>query len=203
MNLLQEAQYDATIDHLIFTGDMISKGPASAAAVDLAISANASCVRGNHEDRILLTHRDISTHPVSSWKKGSPPAPGVLREPASTEVEGEERLPNTEDRENDYEELSRLDIADRKLAHELNKRQVEYLSKCPVILDVGQIPGLGELLVVHAGLIPGVMLERQDPISVMHMRTVDLETHVPSSNSRGTPWYKVSPLCFPSLLENH
>ena len=33
---------------------------------------------------------------------------------------------------------------------------------------------------MHAGLLPGVPLERQDPTAVMTMRSVDLDTHVPS-----------------------
>ena len=191
MALLAEAQYEARTDHLIFTGDMISKGPSSPAVVDLAISARASCVRGNHEDRVLLTYRDLSAHPASSWKKPNPPLPGVPGEPPFPEAEGEERLPNEEALDDDHEELSRLDVADRKLARQLTKRQIEYLSRCPVILDIGQVPGLGDLHVVHAGLIPGVRLERQDPIGVMHMRTVDLDSHVPSSSGRGTAWFKV------------
>ena len=50
---------------------------------------------------------------------------------------------------------------------------------------------MGEVVVAHAGLIPGVELDRQDPFQAMNMRTVDLETKVPSENRDGTPWYKV------------
>lgn len=39
---------------------------------------------------------------------------------------------------------------------------------------------MGEILVAHAGLVPGVPLERQDPFETMNMRSIDLETRVPS-----------------------
>ena len=193
--LLAEAQYEARTDHLIFTGDMIAKGPSSPAVVDLAISAHASCVRGNHEDRVLLTYRDLSAHPASlgNKMKQAPPAAGIP-EGASVPAEkadGDEKLEVDESLDEEQETFSRLDIIDRHFARQLNKRQLGYLSQCPVILDIGPIPGMGKVQVVHAGLVPGVQLERQDPMSAMHMRTVDLDTHVPSSSGKGTAWYKV------------
>ncbi|KAL9130152.1 MAG: hypothetical protein Q9217_001587 [Psora testacea] len=191
--LLAELQYEARTDHLIFTGDMISKGPSSPAVVDLAISAHASCVRGNHEDRVLLTYRDLSAHSSSSSKKKTPPpAPGIPEDASVPEeqADGEEKLEGDASSEPDHELFSRLDWVDQHLARQLNKRQIEYLSQCPVILDIGQIAGMGDVHVVHAGLVPGVRLERQDPIGVMHMRTVDLDTHVPSSSGKGTAWFK-------------
>ncbi len=79
----------------------------------------------------------------------------------------------------------------RRLARSFTKRQIDYLATCPVILDVGRVKGMGDVHVVHAGLIPGVKLEKQDPMGVMHMRTIDLETFVPSSSEKGTAWFKV------------
>ena len=180
---MTEAHYEAKTDHLIFAGDMVAKGPSSPAVVDLAISARASCVRGNHEDRVLLTYRDMSARS----KKAGPPAPGVPEGAAEGLT-----IPEDDGQDEDFEELSRLDVYDRKIARQLSKKHIDYLSQCPVILDIGKVPGIGGLHVVHAGLIPGVGLEQQDPIGAMHMRTVDLETHVPSSSGKGTPWYKVT-----------
>ncbi|KAL9099354.1 MAG: hypothetical protein Q9163_005130 [Psora crenata] len=199
--LLARLQYDAGTDHLVFTGDMISKGPSSTAVVDLAISARASCVRGNHEDRVLLTYRDLSEHPASTskTKKPLPPAPGIPEGASVPEqtADGGETLGGDESLDESRGSLARLDLSDRHLARQLNKRQIDYLSQCPVILDIGHIAGMGNVHVVHAGLVPGVRLERQDPMSAMHMRTVDLETHVPSSSGKGTAWYKV---CYPLPL---
>lgn len=83
------------------------------------------------------------------------------------------------------------DAVNRQLAKSFTKDQIDWMAACPVILDVGQIKGMGDVHVVHGGLVPGVRLERQDPMGVMHMRTIDLETHFPSSSGKGTPWFKV------------
>ena len=187
-NLLAEVQYEARTDHLIFAGDFVSKGPSSSAVIDLAMSAHASCVRGNHEDRVLLTYRDLYSHRLTQEQKGkktpSPPAAGMPEDM---------RRNDSEDKgENMKEEgFSYGSTIDRRLAESFTKRQIDYMASCPVILDIGHIKGLGNVHVVHAGLIPGVRLERQDPMGVMHMRTVDLDTHVPSSSAEGTPWFKV------------
>lgn len=190
--LLAEVQYEARTDHLIFAGDFIAKGPSSPAVVDLAMSAHASCVRGNHEDRVLLAYRDIYSHRMTheqksqksqkSQKHSPPPMPGmpedmVQNEPTDGEVE--------------VESFEHGDLVNRRLARSFSKRQVDYVASCPVILDVGQVKGMGDVHVVHAGLIPGVKLEKQDPMGVMHMRTIDLDTFVPSGSAKGTAWYKV------------
>lgn len=187
-NLLAEVQYEARTDHLIFAGDFVSKGPSSPAVIDLAMSAHASCVRGNHEDRVLLTYRDLYSHRLTQEQMGkmtpSPPAAGTP---------DDMRQNDSDDKGENLEEegFSYGNTADRRLAESFTKRQIDYMASCPVILDIGHVKGLGNVHVVHAGLIPGVRLERQDPMGVMHMRTVDLDTHVPSSSAEGTPWFKV------------
>lgn len=151
-------------DHLIFVGDMINKGPDSTGVVDLARTLSASSVRGNHEDRILhIRHQMVKT--------------GTLRT-----ADGEE-----------YSSLSSREREERKLARSLSDEQAQWLDNCPVILKVGQVPGLGQVVVVHAGLVPGVELKKQDLSSVMTMRTIDPDTHVPSSKKKGMNWAKVRP----------
>ena len=186
-NLLAEVQYEATTDHLVFAGDFISKGPSSPAVIDLAMSAHASCVRGNHEDRVLLTYRDLYSHRLTQEQKGKkapPPAAGMPEDMRQNDSQDE-------DETSEEVNFSRGDAIDRRLAESFTKRQIDYMASCPVILDIGQIKGLGDVHVVHAGLVPGVRLERQDPMGVMHMRTIDLDTHVPSSSAKGMPWFKV------------
>ena len=186
--LLAEVQYEARTDHLIFAGDFISKGPSSPAVIDLAMSAHASCVRGNHEDRVLLAYRDLYSHRLTQEQKGrkapSPPAAGMPEDMTQNDSEDE-------DESLVRESFLHGDAVDRRLAESFTKRQIDYMASCPVILDIGQIKGLGDVHVVHAGLVPGVRLERQDPMGVMHMRTIDLDTHVPSSSATGMPWFKV------------
>lgn len=92
-----------------------------------------------------------------------------------------------------------LDRTDRKevvTARTLSPAQVEWLADLPIILNVGRIPPISRpnnpggpakgaadaapapapafenLVVVHAGLVPGVALPDQDPWAVMTMRTL-------------------------------
>lgn len=189
--LLAEVAYNARNDHLILLGDLISKGPNSPAVVDLAISMRASCVRGNHEDRVLLAYRDLNSHGLTArWssEKSGPPPPGPV----------DDGKPASPEKEVDTERFPHGDAVDRGLARSLSQRQIDYLATCPVILKLGYVGGMGQLQAVHAGLVPGVELEKQDPTGVMYMRTMDLETLVPSSSSNGMPWSKVS--TFPGLI---
>ncbi|KAJ5199002.1 Molybdenum cofactor biosynthesis MoeB [Penicillium cf. griseofulvum] len=149
-------------DHLIFVGDIINKGPDSTGVVDLARQHSASSVRGNHEDRILLLRREmVKTKTLS-----------------------------TPDDDEEYRFSSR-ELSERALARSLSDEQIQWLENCPVILNVGQVSGMGQVVVVHAGLVPGVELENQDPSSVMTMRTIDLDTHVPSPKKKGMNWAKM------------
>lgn len=166
--LLEQIDFDEDSDHLVFTGNLIDKGPDSLGVVDLVRKYSASCVRGNHEDRILVLRHDLI-------------AAKILED-------------TSQDDEDDFGQ----DPSGRKLAREMSDEQAKWLDTCPVILNIGQIKGLGQTVVVHSGLVPGVDLEKQDPFSAMNMITIDLERHVPSSSRVGTHWTKVSSLS-PSL----
>lgn len=145
-------------------GDMINKGPDSPGVLDLARDIGASCVRGNHEDKVLLARADMDTH-----HHAYSPAFDI-----------------------DKEVVSHGDGKSRTLAKEFSKTQIHWLQQCPVILKVGFLKGLGDVVAVHAGIVPGVPLARQDPFLSMNMRTIDLDTKVPSESRDGVPWYKVS-----------
>lgn len=167
LHLLKKLDFDRKHDHLVTTGDMISKGPDSTGVVDLLRDMKASCVRGNHEDRVLLARAEIKAKP-SHWKK----------------VEDEEQF--------ERDTMSKSDARARHTARLLSDSQAAWLAQCPVILKVGQVPDMGEVNVVHAGLVPGVKLMRQDPFQVMNMRSMDPETLVPSENrGAGADWDKV------------
>ncbi|KAF2187340.1 Metallo-dependent phosphatase [Zopfia rhizophila CBS 207.26] len=168
--LLKKVDFNQENDHLILTGDMVAKGPDSPGVIDLAQKYSASCVRGNHEDRLLLSVAETRSH--------HQPLPGPEE---------------STDRSSDFlgeESFSHGDYKIRKLAEQFSDSQIEYMQQCPVILKVGQVEGMGEVLVVHAGLVPGVPLERQDPFQCMNMRTIDLKTRLPSADRDGTPWEK-------------
>ena len=161
--LLREVHFDHKRDHLITTGDMIVKGPDSPGTVDLLREIGARCVRGNHEDRILLL------------------------------AEGRDSKMLTQEDTNFQNSLEKTSNPlakwpDENLSRELTTEQLEYLHACPVILKIGHLDAFeSEVVVVHAGLVPGVPLEDQDPSSVMTMRTIDLHSHVPSPDGKEGP----------------
>lgn len=150
-------------DHVIFTGDLINKGPDSPGVVQYAMDLGASGVRGNHEDRILLAWENANAKHVMgagldggkiSDLKGTTPQPADdMTEPALDGQSGSQS-------------------AELQVARSLTRKQKEWLADLPVILQVGPIPSYGNIVVVHAGLVPGVAIENQDPWAVMHMRTL-------------------------------
>jgi len=172
LHLLSKIDFDRKHDHLILAGDMISKGPDSAGVIDLAMKLGATGVRGNHEDRTILTYTNMIA--------------------AGLEVE---ELGMNETAAEDAVDSAEMDAAsgsykDRKLVKVLGKKRINWLKSCPVILRVGYLEGMGNLVVVHAGLVPGVKMEKQNPESVMNMRTIDKHGR-PSSDHDGQAWRKV------------
>ncbi|KAG5291870.1 serine/threonine phosphatase [Histoplasma ohiense] len=166
--LLQNVNFEPRQgDHLIFTGDLIAKGPKSTGVVDLARKFHASCVRGNHEDRVLLTRRHIQAEASTKSERSAAEEPDQI--------------------DDDIEPANR----ERALANELTDEQAKWLDACPVMLKVGFIKHMGEVVVVHGGLVPGIDLESQDPTTVMSMRTIDIFSHVPSASSKGVSWTKL------------
>lgn len=171
IRLLDKVSFRKKKDHLILVGDLITKGPDSLGVVNLAMELEASAVRGNHEDRVLLAHDEMKNKMVGM--------PGPYEDPSKEDDDMEEVSWN----HGDYE--------DRALAKSLSEAQLAWLKKLPVILRVGKLPGMGEVVVVHAGLVAGISLEDQDPFHAMNMRTIDMHSHVPSEARDGTSWCKV------------
>jgi len=168
VDLLEKVKFDEKHDHLILAGDMISKGPDSPGVVDLAMKLGATGVRGNHEDRTILAYEDMKADHISM------DAPGPSEEREKTQDSLEE------------ESFNHGDYKDRALVRELGAKRIKWLKQCPVILRVGRLGGMGEVVVVHAGLAPGVELKRQDPFMVMNMRTI--KDGVPSDEREGLGW---------------
>lgn len=170
-DLLDKLKFDKKHDHLILAGDMISKGPDSPGVVDLAMKLGATGIRGNHEDRIILTYDDLVADHISM----DDPGPNEEKHKAQDALE--------------EVSFSHGDYKDRALVRALGEKRIKWLKKCPVILRVGKLGSLGEVVVVHAGLAPNVKLEKQDPFMVMNMRTI--KDGVPSEGREGVGWMKV------------
>ena len=172
--LLDKVGFDSTRDHLIATGDVTSKGPDSLGVLDELIRLNAESVRGNHEDRSLELAKIV-------LGSSSPPA----SESAT----------------------SKGHAKDAKLLLQMEPRHLRYIRDMPLMLRVPALPQATsaltrkgetaikhEMIVVHAGLVPRIPLDRQDPYFVMNMRSIDHRTHVPSalrSTTYSRPWYEM------------
>lgn len=172
-SLLAKIEYSSEIDHLVFLGDMISKGPNSLEVLDFAIAHNVSCVRGNHEDSILYDYARL--HKL--------PEPRIER--SSTTDAGNNRFRT---------KIAVVSTSDKAVARKLKPYHVEYLGSCPAILDLGAVGFHNTSAVaVHAGLqwnIPH--LEDQEPEIVFTIRSLlppALKT--PSEDTNGEPWSKV------------
>ncbi|KAI1417228.1 Metallo-dependent phosphatase [Hypoxylon sp. FL1857] len=190
-------------DQVVFTGDMVNKGPDSSGVIDRAISINARGVRGNHEDRVLRAWaKHHHKHPHLNGEDGGsgPTANNGKKE----DEEGEEE----EAREAKAQKLAKSEALDRSTASSLSSKQVSWLANLPVILRLGTIsPYYGDVVVAHAGLVPGVPLEKQDPWAAMNMRTLLTPSHShshstsdssshkptfqPSEGREGRPWSKI------------
>ena len=187
--LLEKVHFDKTYDHIVATGDVISKGPDSPGVVDLLISLNASAVRGNNEDRLLLFSKSAQ-HLAKQDTGDASFLPSQTR--------------------------SKVSILLESLKH----HHLDYLRSLPVILRIPPLTpaskpaprlldaGINstsnkessttdnllhkDIYVIHAGLVPGVPASRQDPYSVMNMRSIDPTTYVPSAKrDEGLPWEQV------------
>jgi len=136
-DLLHKLEYDRHTDHLVFTGDVVSKGPDSLEVVDFARKEDASCVRGNQDDRILLHYRNYRAH---------------IGDPLQA---------NDDAVEGDVSELGKKMHVEKKLARKMTEKQAAWLESCPLILRANKVKGMGNVVVVHAGLVHGVDLMAQ------------------------------------------
>ena len=163
--LLAEVGYDAARrDRVVLAGDMINKGADSAGVVALAMEQGFAGVRGNHEDKVL---RIFALAEAVRAAAGSDAAAA------------------------DWEEatLSKSDRAALATARSLTPVQRDWIAARPLLLrlDAADIVlgssdgnnegrerprGSDEVVVVHAGVVPGVPLQDQDPWALMSMRTL-------------------------------
>lgn len=180
-SLLEKVDFDPKTDHLIATGDTINKGPHSAGVLDYLIKVNATTVRGNHEDRLIHTAKTVYDAFATS--------PDAF-------------LPTFEDTDSliDATSASRRDA---KTLKKLHARHLRYMQHMPLILRIRPLPQAAKpnssptspvaeaILVVHAGLVPALPLEKQDPYFVTNMRSLHAKSHVPSADRAGKRGKKV------------
>lgn len=181
LKLLKKVDYDSERDHLIATGDTINKGPHSAGVLDHLIHLNATTVRGNHEDRLIHTAKTVFDTFASS---------------------PEDTLPPLQDTDS-LVDITSASRRDAKTLKTLRARHLRYIQHMPLILRIRALPQAAKpttsskspiaepIVVVHAGLVPALPLEKQDPYYVTNMRSLHPKSHVPSADRAGKRGKKV------------
>jgi hypothetical protein len=181
LKLLKKVDFDPAWDHLIATGDTINKGPHSAGVLDHLIHLNATTVRGNHEDRLIHTAITVFDAFDSSPEASLPP------------------LQDTDS----LVDVTSASYRDAKTLKSLHARHLRYIQHMPLILRIRALPQAAKsttsstspiaesIVVVHAGLVPAVPLEKQDPYYVTNMRSLHPKSHVPSVDRAGKGGKKV------------
>ncbi|CAG8899240.1 unnamed protein product [Penicillium egyptiacum] len=182
-------------DHLILVGDLINKGPDSAGVIDLAMNLGASAVRGNHENAVLNAAAD-ATRDSPLHAEGLAGSPAVPEKP-------EADLPGDNARDSEIPDKSESAASSgvatsHSTASALSTGQLDWLAALPFIFCVKlpHVPtsSLGDnLVVVHAGLVPSISLDDQDPHAVIHMRSLvctsgDEDGFIPAEISGEESW---------------
>jgi hypothetical protein len=176
--LLEKVRFDKCRgDHLIFVGDLINKGPDSPGVIDLAMKLGARAVRGNHENAVLNAAAALNftreSRSDSSHLINGPDQP--IHEPDLAETTTQS--PDIVDTSTSATNTKKPSPATQSTALALSKHQIEWLTTLPLILRI-KLPNspkssLGDtLLVAHAGLVPGISPEQQDPYTVTHIRSL-------------------------------
>lgn len=141
---------------------MVTKGPDSLKVINYARRQGASCVRGNQDDKVLLHYHSYHKKNASAREDDNEEAP----------VSATEKKLRTE----------------KALSKKMTAKEAEWLDSCPLILRARDVKGLGNVAVVHAGLVQGVPLSKQDPFAVMNMRSINTKSGIPSETREWTHW---------------
>lgn len=131
--LLNKADYTASRgDRVIFVGDLVNKGPESSGVVQYAMDINATTVRGNHEDKVLRVWAGAEEARLQAEAKGK-------------------------DGDKAYKKFTKSLGSGKKdaleVAQSLSPEQRMWLAAAPVALRLGDLPGLGDVAVVHGGWV--------------------------------------------------
>ncbi|EAW06579.1 metallophosphoesterase family protein [Aspergillus clavatus NRRL 1] len=189
--LLDKVAFDQSNgDHLILVGDLFNKGPDSPGVVDLAIKLGASAVRGNHDNAVLDAAAEIK-------------ASGGSLLPSEADVPGDiargRQIPGKCASATAGSGM-RHSATTYSTARALSTDRLDWLAALPLIVRVKlklppspTSPFGDTLVVVHAGLVPGIPLEEQDPHAIMHLRSLvrapdDAAGFIPAETSGEESW---------------
>jgi len=90
-------------------------------------------------------------------------------------------------------------MAKYKWAKDLTDTQLNYMTELPYTISLNTSSN-ETAIIVHAGLVAGLPLEKHDPYDIVHMRNIIIEDyydgrgiHPIKSNSYGSPWCEYWP----------
>ncbi|KAF0376324.1 Metallo-dependent phosphatase [Gigaspora margarita] len=158
--LLKKINYNSTNDHLIFVGDLVAKGPESLEVVKLVKKYESSCVRGNHDDKVI------------GWK-------ALLNLLARKGIKLKDYV-----KKNELPPHLSMGTEHLNLARNIDTELFEFLSSCPIVLNIPE----QDIYVVHAGLLPDIPIDQQDPYDIMTMRNIKNNGKPSKSLKKGHSW---------------
>ncbi|KPK52820.1 MAG: metallophosphatase [Myxococcales bacterium SG8_38_1] len=83
-----------------------------------------------------------------------------------------------------HAKLPQIKPAHQRVADELGEEDWAWLAALPLWIELEE----RDALVVHAGLVPDLSLEDQDPYDLMNMRSILSDGSASRSYEEGTPW---------------
>lgn len=205
--ILKQVKFNKERDLVVLLGDFTTKGPDSLGLIDEAIDVGAMCVRGNHEDEIVSLyaeahHLDVpKTYPphasLATATFGGSLTP-TLDPTAGPKRDKDSKLPFPDYSHEAPNPNLHIEVADRHrdapLARALKKRHIEYIQKCPSLLELGNVSKRGiKGVACHGGLVWHQRdLEDQDPEVTLRIRGLLPPNYMqPSEEKDGRPWFDV------------
>lgn len=150
-------------DRLYFVGDLIVRGPKPRGTLALVRKLGGRAVRGNHEDRLLRWRRTEAID--EERRRAAKKLPKKLAKQVAKQVA---RLAGDHDPRARASHGKSIGPLTRKTADALRKKDWELIESFPLWIDLEE----HDLRVVHAGLIPGIAIDHQDPRVLMNVRSL-------------------------------
>ncbi len=134
-------------DEVFFVGDLVVRGPDPRGTLALVRALHGRAVRGNHEDRLLRWHfgmRGRGNHDADKPKK------------------------HRRNGDKSKGVVPKLGPTTRATADKLRDEDWSLLASLPLWIDIPE-PGIR---IVHAGVLPDVPIDEQEPRTLLHLRTL-------------------------------
>lgn len=171
--LLQKVQFNPEAgDFLVLVGDLIGKGPNSRKVLQLAMSFGSQCaiIRGNHEQVIIDWKWKIDSEngEVNENLRSTMKILGTSVESSPPQQCHSDSGHGTSCHKASFMEMSSEVQTHRDCAMEMTEEEWCYLLRAPLWLHFPEI----NVLSVHAGILPFIPVEQQNPRELMNVRSV-------------------------------